>query len=145
MHYCQRRRSCYRMRCLTSTPGWRDSVRSDTLRVLYTYACTCMCSQRFVFSVVLCINSPLPLPLHPLPPFLPSPFLPPTLPLSVPPLSLPLPLPPTPFSSSGDVQAENSALKVRVESQETELREEGLRMQTLLQQNAQLELDRDRK
>ena len=36
-------------------------------------------------------------------------------------------------------------MKVRVESLEQELREEGLRMQELLQQNAQLELDRDRK
>jgi hypothetical protein len=44
-----------------------------------------------------------------------------------------------------DVQAENSALKVRVESQETELQEEGQRMHTLLQQNVQLELDRDRR
>jgi hypothetical protein len=43
------------------------------------------------------------------------------------------------------VQAENSALKVRVESQETELQEEGQRMHTLLQQNVQLELDRDRR
>ena len=48
-------------------------------------------------------------------------------------------------STSDDVQADNSALKVRVESQETELKEEGQRMQTLLQQNVQLELDRDRK
>ena len=47
--------------------------------------------------------------------------------------------------SSDDVQAENSALKVRVESQETELTEEGQRVQSLLQQNVQLELDRDRK
>ena len=42
-------------------------------------------------------------------------------------------------------QGENMALKVRVEAMETELQEESLRMQELLQQNVQLELDRDKK
>ena len=46
------------------------------------------------------------------------------------------------YSSS---QADNVALKVRVEAMEAEQQEESLRMQELLQQNVQLELDRDKK
>lgn len=48
----------------------------------------------------------------------------------------------TKYSAS---QADNMALKVRVEAMEVELQEESLRMQELLQQNVQLELDRDKK
>lgn len=47
-------------------------------------------------------------------------------------------------SSPDDLQGENAALKVRVDSLEQESQEEGLRMQELLQQNAQLELDREK-
>ena len=46
------------------------------------------------------------------------------------------------FNSS---QADSIALKVRVEAMEMELQEESLRMQELIQQNVQLELDRDKK
>jgi hypothetical protein len=42
-------------------------------------------------------------------------------------------------------QADSMALKVRVEAMESELQEESLRMQELIQQNVQLELDRDNK
>ncbi len=42
-------------------------------------------------------------------------------------------------------QADSIALKVRVEAMEMELQEESLRMQELIQQNVQLELDRDKK
>ncbi len=45
------------------------------------------------------------------------------------------------YSSS---QADNVALQVRVEAMEMELQDESLRMQELLQQNVQLELDRDK-
>lgn len=48
----------------------------------------------------------------------------------------------TKYSAS---QADNMALLVRVEAMESELQEESLRMQELLQQNVQLELDRDNK
>lgn len=44
-----------------------------------------------------------------------------------------------------DLQAENAALKVRVDAMDQEVKEESLRMQELLQQNAQLELDRDKR
>lgn len=44
-----------------------------------------------------------------------------------------------------DLQADNAALKVTVERLEDENKEEGLRMQELLQQNAQLELSKDSK
>ena len=44
----------------------------------------------------------------------------------------------------GDVQAENAALQVRVGSMEEEMQEESLRMQELLQQNAQLELEKEK-
>ena len=44
-----------------------------------------------------------------------------------------------------DLQADNAALKVTVERLEEENKEEGLRMQELLQQNAQLELSKDSK
>lgn len=43
------------------------------------------------------------------------------------------------------MEVENVALKVRVDSLERENQEESLRMQELLQLNAQLELDRDKK
>ena len=46
------------------------------------------------------------------------------------------------FSSA---QADSISLKVRVEAMEVELQEESLRMQELIQQNVQLELDRDKK
>ncbi len=42
-------------------------------------------------------------------------------------------------------QADSMALQVRVEAMEAELQEESLRMQELIQQNVQLELDRDTK
>ena len=44
-----------------------------------------------------------------------------------------------------EMEVETVALKVRVDSLETENQEESLRMHDLLQQNAQLELDRDKK
>lgn len=46
---------------------------------------------------------------------------------------------------AGDLQVENAALKVRVEAVEVELQDGSLRMQQLLEQNAQLEVDRDKK
>ena len=46
---------------------------------------------------------------------------------------------------SGDTEGEKAALQVRVDSVEQELEEEGLRVQELLQQNAQLEMERERK
>ncbi len=45
----------------------------------------------------------------------------------------------------GDIQADNAALNVRVDSLADEINEEGLRMQELLQQNAQLEMSEDSK
>lgn len=51
----------------------------------------------------------------------------------------------TKLDQLGDIQADNAALTVRVESLEEELKEEGLRMQELLQQNAQLEMSKDSK
>ena len=42
-------------------------------------------------------------------------------------------------------QADSISLRVRVEAMEVELQEESLRMQELIQQNVQLELDRDKK
>ena len=46
---------------------------------------------------------------------------------------------------SGDLQVENAALKVRVDTVEAELQDGNQRMQQLLEQNAQLEVDRDKK
>ena len=43
------------------------------------------------------------------------------------------------------MQAENAALQVRVDTMEQDLQEESVRMQELLEQNVQLELDRDRR
>jgi len=54
----------------------------------------------------------------------------------------PLPLPPS--VNPGEVQVDNAALQVRVDTMEQEIQEENVRMQELLQQNVQLELDRDR-
>jgi len=58
--------------------------------------------------------------------------------LSLSPLSLP------PAVNPGEVQVDNAALQVRVDTMEQEIQEENVRMQELLQQNVQLELDRDR-
>ena len=44
-----------------------------------------------------------------------------------------------------ELQAENAALSVQVESLEKESQEESVHMQELLQQNVHLELDRDKK
>ena len=44
----------------------------------------------------------------------------------------------------GELQADNAALKVRVSALEQEKSDEELRMQELMQQNAQLELQRER-
>lgn len=44
----------------------------------------------------------------------------------------------------GELQAENAAMKVRVSSLDQELSDESQRMQDLLQENAQLELESDR-
>lgn len=49
------------------------------------------------------------------------------------------------FSKSSSAQDDNITLKVQVEAMESELQEESLRMQDLIQQNVQLELDRDKK
>ena len=49
------------------------------------------------------------------------------------------------LDKSNSSQADSIALKVRVEAMEMELQEESLRMQELIQQNVQLELDRDKK
>lgn len=65
------------------------------------------------------------------------------------PLLLPSPPPLSPLLLPsvwlGDVQAENAALQVRVDTMEQDLQEESVRMQELLEQNVQLELDRDRR
>ena len=45
----------------------------------------------------------------------------------------------------GELQADNAALSVQVESLEKENQEESVHMQELLQQNVHLELDRDNK
>lgn len=45
----------------------------------------------------------------------------------------------------GDIQADNAAFSVRVDSLEAEIKEEALRMQELLQQNVQLEMSKDSK
>ena len=45
---------------------------------------------------------------------------------------------------AGELQADNAALKVRVGSLEQEMEDENERMQSLLQENAQLELERDK-
>ena len=57
------------------------------------------------------------------------------------PLSLSLTHSPT---IAGELQADNAALKVRVGSLEQEMEDENERMQSLLQENAQLELERDK-
>jgi len=51
----------------------------------------------------------------------------------------------TKLDQLADLQADNAAMEVRVESLESEVKEEGLRMQELLQQNAQLEMSKDSK
>lgn len=51
---------------------------------------------------------------------------------------------PPPAVNPGEVQVDNAALQVRVDTMEQEIQEENVRMQELLQQNVQLELDRDR-
>ena len=49
------------------------------------------------------------------------------------------------FSSlTGELQADNAALKVRVDSLEQEMADESERMQSLLQENAQFELEKDK-
>lgn len=58
--------------------------------------------------------------------------------MSLSPLSL------LPAVNPGEVQVDNAALQVRVDTMEQEIQEENVRMQELLQQNVQLELDRDR-
>lgn len=49
------------------------------------------------------------------------------------------------LGKASELEVENVALKVRIDSLETEYQEESSRMQELLQQNAQLEMDRDQK
>ena len=49
------------------------------------------------------------------------------------------------LSRYSSAQDDSIALKVQVEAMESELQEESLRMQELIQQNVQLELDRDKK
>ena len=46
---------------------------------------------------------------------------------------------------SGELQGENAALKVKVSSLEQEKEDDSQRMQDLMQENAQLVLERDRK
>ena len=49
------------------------------------------------------------------------------------------------MGGTGHLQVENDALKVRVETVGAELQDSSVRMQQLLEQNAQLEVDRDKK
>ena len=46
---------------------------------------------------------------------------------------------------TGDLQSENAVLNVRLSNLEQESQEESQRMQDLLQENAQLEIQRERK
>ena len=45
----------------------------------------------------------------------------------------------------GDLQADNAALKVKVSTLEQEKEDDSTRMQDIMQENAQLSLERDRK
>ena len=90
-------------------------------------------------SLILPFFSVLPSFLHPT--ITPHTLLPPSSPTLL--LSSPPPL--LPSVCPGDVQAENAALQVRVDTMEQDLQEESVRMQELLEQNVQLELDRDRR